>query len=89
MVVAGVALVVMLPRIARVFAGPGPNPEVLLLALAHHGHDVKALTRRLKLAADGRTPENRTPARHHAIRCAEVPTTSILILLRSRSAAIL
>ena len=85
---AAASLVFMLPRIARVFAGPGPNPEVLLLALAHHGHDVKALTRRLKLAADGRTPENRTPARHHAILC-EFPTTSILILLRSRSAAIL
>jgi glutathione S-transferase len=48
-----------LPRIVRLFAGPGPNPEVVSLALASKGLDVRALTRRLKMTADG-TPENRT-----------------------------
>jgi glutathione S-transferase len=49
-----------LPALKRVYAGPGPNPEVLLCALAHHGHDVRALTRKLRLAPDGKTPENRS-----------------------------
>jgi glutathione S-transferase len=47
-----------LPRIARLFAGPGPNPEVASLALAAKGIDVASISRKLKMK-DGK-PENRT-----------------------------
>ena len=46
------------PKITTLYVGPGPNPEMVKLGLASKGVDVKSITRRFKLAADG-TPENR------------------------------
>jgi glutathione S-transferase len=49
-----------LPAIVKLYAGPGPNPEVAKLALAAKGMDVNRITRRLTLTPDG-APENRLP----------------------------
>ena len=46
-----------LPRIVKLYAGPGPNPEIAKLALAQKGYDVKAMTRKLGMTKAG--PENR------------------------------
>lgn len=48
---------VALPVIKTIYAGPGPNPEVVALALAAKGLDIASMTRRLTMVEG--VPENR------------------------------